>query len=421
MIQKETLKQVLLDNRREVERHVVVPRDIHMDGFANYVLIGARRAGKSYLLYQEIQHCLESGVTWDEMLYVNFEDERLAGMEAGDLNLLLEVHGSLSAHRPILFLDEIQNVVGWDKFARRLADSEYRVYITGSNAKMLSSDVATTLGGRYVTVEVYPYSFREYLRALKVSHDSLSLSSTEGRAAVERAFDAYLHFGGFPECALMPSKRDYLMSVYQKIYLSDIASRNKVDNIFALRVLFRKLAESVKQPVSFTRLAHIVSSIGAKVGKATLINYIAYAMDAFLIFPVKNIADNLTQRETSPKYYFIDNGLISLLTLDVDTSLLENMVAVELMRRYGRDERVFFYNRSVEVDFYIPDERLAIQVSHSPHKSDETWQRETSALVSLSKRLTCERLLILSYEEEGVEQVDGHTIEILPVHRWLLG
>lgn len=420
MIEKETIKEILLENRKEIESQQVVHRNIEKEAFANYVLIGVRRAGKSFMLYQQIQDNLKKGITWDSMLYINFEDERLIGMTAQELNLILEVHGMMSAQRPILFLDEIQNIEGWDKFARRLADNKYRVYITGSNAKMLSSDVATTLGGRYITKHILPYSFSEYLSANNIPYDDMNIATTSGRADVQRYFAEYFRFGGFPEGAQLASKRDYLNSVYQKIYIGDIATRNKIDNLFSLRILFRKMAESVKQPTSFTRLSNIIASTGAKLGKATIINYIEYSKDAFLIYPIKNIADNLTNRETNPKYYFVDNGIISILALDIDTSLLENMVAMELIRRYGIDERVFFYNRNIEVDFYIPDAALAIQVSYNPHKTDETWQRESTALVKLTKVLDCQRLLILSYDTEETVEVNGKTIEVMPVWKWLI-
>ena len=420
MIEKETIKEILLENRKEIESQQVVHRNIEMEDFANYVLIGVRRAGKSFMLYQQIQDNLKKGITWDSMLYINFEDERLIGMTAQELNLILEVHGMMSAQRPILFLDEIQNIEGWDKFARRLADNKYRVYITGSNAKMLSSDVATTLGGRYITKHILPYSFSEYLSANNIPYDDMNIATTSGRADVQRYFAEYFRFGGFPEGAQLASKRDYLNSVYQKIYIGDIATRNKIDNLFSLRILFRKMAESVKQPTSFTRLSNIIASTGAKLGKATIINYIEYSKDAFLIYPIKNIADNLTNRETNPKYYFVDNGIISILALDIDTSLLENMVAMELIRRYGIDERVFFYNRNIEVDFYIPDAALAIQVSYNPHKTDETWQRESTALIKFTKVLDCQRLLILSYDTEETLEVNGKTIEVMPVWKWLI-
>lgn len=417
---KNILKTVIADNKIEVPKYNVIPRDFIFEEFANYVFVGIRRAGKSFLLYQRMQQLLAQGVQWDEMLYINFEDERLVGMGLEDLNLLLEIHLEMYGKKPILFLDEIQNIVGWEKFARRMADTKHRVYITGSNAKMLSQDIQTTLGGRYIPVEIYPYSFKEFLTANEVFFDEVSLQSTEGKSEVLRKFNDYFNFGGFPESAEFSAKRDYLTSVYQKIFLGDIALRHSVENTFALRVLFKKLAESVKQPLSFTRIANIVSSTGAKVGTQTIINYIEYAKDAWLISSIQNIAGKLVEKETNPKYYFIDNGILSLFLLDGNTSLLENLVAINLLRKYGRNDSVFFYNKDIEVDFYIPDEATAIQVCYNLNNNEDTFDREVGALLKLSKVLECKRLLVITRDNEQVLSIDDKTIEVIPAWKWLL-
>ncbi|MDE6632684.1 MAG: ATP-binding protein, partial [Muribaculaceae bacterium] len=376
MISKETLLEVMLENREEVMRHKVIPRNITIDDFDRQVLVGVRRAGKSYILYGQIQKLITSGKTWDEILYLNFEDERLTGMDISDLNSILEIHARISDKRPMLFLDEIQNIEGWEKFARRIADNKYHVVITGSNAKMLSTDVAATLGGRYLTKEVFPLSFKEYLAITGIdSEDKFLTATTERRALLMRQFEEYFQFGGFPECATLPVKRDYLTSLYQKIFLGDIAARQRIDNIFALRVLFKKLAESVMQPLSFSRATNIVASTGVKIGKPTVINYLEYARNAYLLLTVPNIADNLTERVTNPKYYFIDNGIISLLALDIRSSLLENLIALALIRRYGTKDAVYHYNHGIEVDFYIPESETAIQVSYTISTSNETFER----------------------------------------------
>jgi len=355
MIRREILKEVLLDNRNEVVKHQVIPRSFQFEEFGNYVFVGIRRAGKSFLLYQRIQ---------------------------------------------------IQNIDGWDKFVRLLADNKYRAYVTGSNAKMLSQDVATTLGGRYITVHVYPYDFKEFLYANGVEVTENSLFATESRAEIKRIFNDYFRSGGFPEGASLAAKRDYLTSVYQKIYLGDIAARHSIENTFALRILFRKLAESIKQPVSFTRITNIVASTGVKISKNTVINYMEYAKDACLLIPIQNIADN---------------GILNLLLLDADTSLLENLVAVTLLRRYGTDDAVFFYNRNVEVDFYLPDTGVAIQVCYTMNLSDETFQREVQALVKLNKVFECRQLLIITYDDEERIELEKCAIEVIPVWKWLLG
>ncbi|WP_085535470.1 ATP-binding protein [Massilibacteroides vaginae] len=417
---KNMLKAVIADNQIEVPKYKVIPRNFTFEEFGNYVFVGIRRAGKSFLLYQRMQQLLVQGVQWDEMLYINFEDERLVGMSLDDLNLLLEVHLEMYGKKPILFLDEIQNIVGWEKFARRMADTKHRVYITGSNAKMLSQDIQTTLGGRYIPVDVYPYNFKEFLTANEINFDETSLLSTEGKAEVLRKFNDYFYFGGFPESAEFAGKRDYLTSVYQKIYLGDIAMRHSVDNTFALRIMFKKIAESVKQPLSFTRIANIVSSTGAKVGTQTVINYIEYAKDAWLISSLQNIAGKLVDKELNPKYYFTDNGILNLFLLDGNTSLLENLVAINLLRKYGRSDAVFFYNKSIEVDFYIPDEAIAIQVCYNLDNSDGTIDREVGALLKLQSVLECKRLMILTRDNEQTLVLDNKTIEVIPIWKWLL-
>lgn len=419
---KQILKQILRDNQVEVERYEVEKRDIRLDGFPCHVLVGVRRAGKSYMLYQRIQQLLAEGRKWDEMLYLNFEDERLENFTTEDFNRLLECHQEMYGKRPILFLDEIQNVDGWHKFARRMADTNHTVYITGSNAKMLSGEINTTLGGRFLTAEVYPYSFAEYLAVHQVPADEQSVLSTEGRATVVYHFGEYLHGGGLPAAALMPVKRDYLSSVYQKIYMGDIIARNKITNAAGIRVLVRKMAESVCRPISYSRVNNLLSSVGGKLSLATTIKYIDYCEDAWLLLRLRNYVTALAEKESNCKYYFIDNGILGLFLMDKDTMLLENVVAIHLFRTYGHEadnERVFFYNDNFEVDFYVPEEELAIQVSYSL-RDEETRKREVGALSKLPKRLPCSRRLILTYDEEETLTDSQGSIEVLPVWKWLL-
>jgi uncharacterized protein len=417
---KNILKAVIADNQTDVPKFRVIPRNFTFEEFGNYVFTGIRRAGKSYLLYQRIQELIKRGIQWDEMLYINFEDERLTGMGAEHLNLLLEVHLEMYGKKPILFLDEIQNIFGWEKFARRMADTKHRVYITGSNASMLSKDIQSTLGGRYIPVDVYPYDFMEFLAAYNFPVNENSLLSTEAKAEILRKFNDYFYFGGFPEGAELSSKRAYLTSVYQKIFLGDIAVRHAVGNTFALRILFKKLAESIKQPLSFTRIANIVSSTGAKVGTNTIINYMEYARDAWLIHPVQNIAGKLVDKETVPKYYFTDNGLLNLFLLDGNTSLLENMVAINLLRKYGRNDAVYFYNKGIEVDFYVPDAGIAIQVCFDIDNHAGTFDREVKALLKITEVLECRHLLIITRDTERTLEIRDKRIEAIPVWKWLM-
>ena len=419
---KQLLKQILRENQLEVERYVVEPRELTFDNFPCRVLVGVRRAGKSYMLYHHIQQMLAEGHKWDEILYMNFEDERLENFGTEDFNKLLECHQEMYGKRPMLFLDEIQNIDYWHKFARRMADSKHTIFITGSNAKMLSGEVNTTLGGRFMIAEVYPYSFHEFLTVHQVPTGEIDLLTTEGRAKVVRFFDEYLHYGGLPAAALLPAKRNYLSSVYQKIYMGDIIARNKITNVAGIRVLVRKMAESVCRPISYNRINNLLSSVGGKLSLATTIKYVNYCEEAWLLLRLKNYASSLVDKESNCKYYFIDTGILGLFLIDKDTMLLENLVALQLFRIYGHDidrERVFFYLDNYEVDFYIPEDELAIQVAYSLHDED-TRKRETEALLKLPNRLPCSRRLLLTYDEEDMIADKFGVIEVMPVWKWIL-
>ena len=424
MINKALLKQILLDNRKEIESYNIVHRDIVTEGFNCYVFVGVRRAGKSFVLYEKMQQLLREGHGWDEMLYLSFEDERLVGFTYEDFNAILECHIEMTGNdNPMLFLDEIHNIDGWEKFARRMADSKRTVWITGSNAKMLSKEIMTTLGGRYIPIEVYPFSFIEFLRSRNIPYDEQTLMSTTGKSLFLREYAEYLNWGGLPESVELPVKRSYLSSVYQKIYLGDICTRNKISNPNLLRLMIKKMAESVKQPLSYSRVTKILSSVGGKITIPTTSCYIEYCEDAWLLLRLHNISAAFAERETNSKYYFIDNGLLSLLLVDPTTTLLENIVALSLFRKYGNDkdnERVFFYNQNVEVDFYVPDDELAIQVSYSIEGSDATEKREVEALQKLPKALACKRRVIITYDEEKTIEDEYGVIEVIPCWKWLI-
>lgn len=417
------LKQILASNQEDVMQYRISPRKLPSDTFPRQVFVGVRRAGKSFMLYQKMQERLAAGIRWDEMLYLNFEDDRLSDFTVEDFNLILECHSEMYGKRPMLFLDEIQNIDGWEKFARRLADAKYKVWITGSNAKMLSAEIMTTLGGRYMMEEVYPYSFQEYLNARNVPFDEISLLATEARGKISREWNEYFMWGGLPEAIDLPVKRNYLSSTFQKIYLGDICSRNNISNPNNLRLMLKRLAENVRQSISYNRLAGVLSSVSGKISMPTVSKYIEFSEAAWLIIRLRNISAPFADKETACKYYFVDNGVLNLFLLDGETALLENLAALSLFRKYGHDkdnERVFFYNDKVEVDFYIPEDSLAIQVSYSISKSEDTFAREVNALKKLPKALPCKRRLILTFDEETlIDDEFGH-IEVLPLWKWLL-
>lgn len=184
-----------------------------------------------------------------------------------------------------------------------------------------------------------------------------------------------------------------------------------------MKVLIRKLAESVKQPSSFNRLSNIVSSTGVKVTTDTVIDYLEFLQATWLIFSIENYASKLVEKVSNQKYYFIDNGLLNLFLIDPVTSLLENLVAVSLKKKY--EDELYFYHQNIEVDFYIPTKKLAVQVSYSL-KEEATRKREITALLKIAKIMDVDKLLIITYDEEEIIMEDGKEIAVVPIWKWLL-
>lgn len=413
---KDLIKYLISYYQDFVSKITFEERQYELELNANYVFVGLRRAGKSYLMYQQIHHLLEQGHSLDEILYFNFEDDRIDALEMADLDLIKLSYEEMYDHRPIFFLDEIQNIKGWEKFARRLADTGYRVYITGSNAKMLSSEIATTLGGRYLIQEVYPFSFREYLAFKRIDLNNKN-AIYKYRKDIVKAYEEYFRDGGLPETLMMIDKRSWISSLFNKIFFGDLVARHQVRNDFALRVMIRKLAESVKQPSSYNRIANIASTVGKKISVDTVIDYMTYLQESWLILPFENIAAKLIDKEANKKYYFIDNGILNLFLIDPVTSLLENQVAIRMRQLYG--DRAYFYNQNVEVDFVVYDEALAFQVSYSLNDPD-TEKREVDALIKLNKALPMRQLTIITKEEEREIKVGEVVIHVVPIWKWML-
>jgi hypothetical protein len=415
-MEKDIIKILIAEYQQKVTEVSLMARRYKIENNLNYVFTGLRRAGKSYMMYYIIQQLLEAGCTKEEILYFNFEDDRIAAIEATDLDKIKICYQEMYENKPVFFLDEIQIVDHWEKFARRLADQGYRVFVTGSNAKMLSAEIATTLGGRFMMKNIYPYSFPEFLFSHGIDTADKNFIYKH-RNDIIKLYETYFRFGGLPELSKISDKRAWLSNLYQKIFLGDIITRYQVRNTFALQILIRKLAESIKQPISFNRLAHIISSSGKKISTDTVIDYLQYVEESWLVFSFENIAAKLADKSSNKKYYFTDNGILNLFLIDPLTSLLENQVAIELRRIYNND--VYYYQDGIEVDFYVSEIQLAIQVSYSI-KNIETSRREINALLKMAKRIDVSEMLILTKDEEETIVEQDYKIKVMPVWKWLL-
>ena len=412
------LKTVIYDQHEIIKNFQIVNREYEFDINANYVLIGLRRAGKSTLLYKIVQDLIANGTDWNQIIYINFEDERLSEFSVNDFNDILSVQAEMSDKKGWFFLDEIQNIDGWEKFARRLSDSKEHAFITGSNAKMLSAEIENRLGGRYLTKYVTPYNFREYLTARKIDFSDKAILATKESGKIKREMETYFYFGGFPENLEYKNKREYVSSIYQKILLGDIATRHGIRNNTGLRLLIKKIAESVKDEVSYSKLHNILKTIGVSISKDIVIDYVGYAQQSFLIFAIRNYFSKFVDKETTPKYYFNDNGLLNLFLNKEEAKLLENLVAINLWNKY-KDNVYYLKGQNLDADFFVEKTGAVIQVAYSAKNISNN--RETKTLVEAAKTLKeAKKFIIITYEEENELTVDGVKIEIIPIWKWLI-
>ena len=414
------LKEVILDQLEIIKTAEIIDRNYFFEKNVNYILVGLRRAGKSTLLYKIAKELVANGCDWSQIIYINFEDDRLLGFSVSDFNDIIETAHELTDEKEIYyFFDEIQLVDGWEHFARRMADQKKRVYITGSNAKMLSSEMAKTLGGRYLPKMIMPFSFTEALDYKNISHDDNAMHTTSKVAKVRKACQEYIATGGLPEVQLLTNKREYIKTVYEKVLLGDIIEREEVKNKLALRLMVKKIAETVMSEISFNTLAGNVKATGNKTSTDSMIEYSSYAENAYLIFRTSNYVSKFADKEGTPRFYFYDNGLLSLFLVDKKSALLENTVAVYLKRKY--EDEVYYFKSSqtgIDIDFYLPEQKTAIQVAY---KLGDAEERETRSLFHLAeKSKDIEKLIIVTNEEERIIEKNGIEIEVIPIHKFLL-
>ena len=414
------LKQVIFEQIEIIKNAEIIERDYVFEKNVNYILVGLRRAGKSTLLYKIARELVEGGCEWSQIVYVNFEDDRLLGFTKDDFNDIVETAYELTDAKEIyFFFDGVQIIEGWEHFARRMADQKKHVYITGSNAKMLSSEMEKVLGGRYLSKMIMPFSFSEALDYKKIEHDEKAILTTSKSAKIRRGCQDYIMSGGFPEAQLLDNKREYIKSVYEKVLLGDIIEREKVNNKMALRLMIKKIAETVMREISFNTLAGNVKATGIKTSTDAMIDYSSYAENAYLLFRNKNYVSKFAEKESTPRFYFYDNGILSLFLIDKQSALLENAVAVYLKRKYGEDVYYFKSNQTgIDIDFYLPEEKCAIQVSYN---IDSAENRETKSLVSFAEKTEEKhRLIIVTNEEERTITKNGVTIEVIPAYKFIL-
>ncbi len=410
---KTTIKKIISEFHEKglpelIERDIELPQYKQIS--KGVVITGPRRAGKTFLLFQ-IMKKKKPNIT--SFLYLNFEDERLRGLDGKDLGLTLDAYYELyPKNKPLLFLDEIQNVGGWSNFIRRVIDQGFEVYLTGSNSKLLSKDIAEALRGRVKEIRLYPFSFKEFLKAKQITLGKNWEYSKE-QFIVKNAFTEYINLSGFPEIVL---EKDISLidSYYNDLFYRDLISRYSLKNEVLLDKFLKYLASNYGANFTINKFRNFMKSIGLPCSTSTLYEYTKMVEDVFYAFLVRKFEKSFKKKEGSPrKSYIIDQGFWNFFGQDIDKGrALENIVFINLLRK-GCD--VFFHKNSNECDFILPKEKLAIQVCS--YLNPENQKREIDGLIDGMKRIAADKGLIITLDQE--DTLDGG-IKIIPAWKWLL-
>lgn len=378
------------------------------------VIAGVRRCGKSTLMQQILKKYYEN-----KLYYVDFEDERFVKFTTQDFNLLYEVLIELYGLKHVFFFDEIQNIEGWELFVRRIHGEKNKIFITGSNASLLSSELSTRLTGRHIVVELLPFSFKEYLLYHQVTYNEKSFLITQEKAILKKHFNEFLENGGMPEY-LEHKNPLVLQNIYENILYKDVIVRYEIKEVKAMRELALDLLSNIGSPLLYTKIKNNLNLGSVN----TVKNYIHYLESAYLIFTLDRFSFSVSQQTLlQKKVYAIDTGLVKQIAFHFSKKqgrYLENIVYLELKRNH---KEIFYYKTedNLEVDFLIREGThiaLLIQVTESL-KDSKTREREYKALIKAMKELHVTKGLILTEEEEPADP-NFPEIEVKAIYQWLL-
>jgi len=426
------IKEIISDfHQREIPAYTRRMFDLSSPENKIRCLMGIRRSGKTFTFYQLIDDLLKQGVEKERILFINFEDERLLPLDVSDfstiLNAYYEMYPAFKEKGTFLFFDEIQNIAHWERFVRRIHDTEnVQINITGSSSRLLSKEIATSLRGRTLSFEIFPFSFAEYLRFKNIPADP---SSSRGRSHIVNAFETYLFKGGFPEVADCAEefRLKILQDYFSMILYKDLIERYEIRNHSLIKYLLKSLLSNNANPFSVHKFYRDSKSQGYKCSKDTLHSYLSYLEDAYCFSLVSIFSDSLRKRQVNyRKIYVVDHGLVTALisARSYNTGrLLETMVYNQLRREFHGDE-IYYYRTSTgkEIDFVTLKQGAVhelIQVSEQL-TDPATRKREVDSLWLAMEELGLSEATIITRNQRDILTKGNRTIHVIPFWIWTL-
>jgi predicted AAA+ superfamily ATPase len=418
-------------NWKEFELPSILPRDkkIEIDSDFITTITGPRRAGKTYICFQMIKEIISKGTSRENVIYINFEDNKLLGAEASDLDKILESFLELydinKKQKIYLFFDEIQVVKNWDSWVRKIHDTrkDIALILTGSSSKMLSREISTKLRGRVINYEIFPLSFKEMAVWKGLEYDAKTLPYSKNKAPIKKLFSAYIFDGGYPGVAVSKLPKEMILQeYYNSMIFKDIVERYKIEDTKRLKTLANLLFESVSKEITYNKLSNKLKSLGFSLSKNTIIEYLSRFEDAYLFFQNLKYDYSLTKQLGSiKKVYCIDNGLLNSVSFKFSDDLgglLENLAYIDLKRR---GEQIYYHRKNFECDFLIVRKNkvcFAIQVTKK--LDDDNEKREFSGLLEAMESHGLKEGLILTEDQSEEKIIGGKKIVIKPIWMWLL-
>ena len=423
---REIFRRIIVDFQERPIRQTI-KRDVEVPLFSDKIisLIGVRRCGKTSILYKMIEELRES-IDIKNIVYINFEDDRLLGTTVNNLDDMIEGYYELYPQKRdekiYLFFDEVQNIPQWELFIRRIYDTlNVQIVITGSSSKLLSSEIATSLRGRTLTYEIFPFSFKEYLRFKNIT---VNLNSSKSLSFIKHSFEEYLIYGGFPETIGQDSviQKRILSDYVNLIVYKDLIERYGITNTSLLKHLIKYTFVNMATLVSITKLYNDFKSNGFKLGKETLFDYFGYLEEAYAIFSVPIFRSSVREEQRNPKkIYAIDNGLRAVYDSSFSSDyskLYENLVFLALR---SKTNEVYYIKERQEIDFYcvIDGKKQLINVSVDISNPD-TLEREINSLVEGMEYVGVDKSVLITKEREGSMSVGENVVILIPLWKWLL-
>ncbi len=414
---KEDIKKVIIAQNEVIRKLRFIQRDYSISTVVNYadpfiqIVSGVRRSGKSTM----VQHIRENNPEQDYS--INFDDNRLTGFTIDDFEKLNDAFHELFESQKTYYFDEIQNIEGWERFVRRLYNEGCKIYVTGSNATMLSKELGTRLTGRTIQSELFPFSFREYLRFKGIEVQRNDIYSPEKSNQLKKTFRNYILNGGFPEY-LQTDHPGYLKNLYESILYKDVIARYNIRNVRTIVEMIHYLISNVSKEASYNGLKKIFGLSNA----ITVKEYIAYFEDCYLIFSINKFDYSLKKQLANPKkIYCIDTGLANSISFQFSENYgrqLENVIFLQLKRN---GSEIYYHKGKHECDFVIRENGKivnAIQVCKSMEQP-ETRSREINGLLEAMKQYQLQTGIIITDDEEENLNINELTIQIVPAWKWL--